>query len=71
METSRLNLCHRSICGAACMPSLLNDLVWLRFIGDRGVRSLGDTRLSILHLDGDRELKLFAINFDTPDVRPS
>lgn len=25
----------------------------------------------IVHPDGDRELKLFAINFDTPDVRPS
>jgi RimJ/RimL family protein N-acetyltransferase len=48
LETPRLILRQMTIDDAAFMLLLLNDPSWLRFIGDRGVRSLDDARNYIL-----------------------
>jgi RimJ/RimL family protein N-acetyltransferase len=49
LETSRLILRQMHGDDAAFMLRLLNEPSWLRFIGDRGVRSLDDARNYILH----------------------
>jgi RimJ/RimL family protein N-acetyltransferase len=48
LETSRLVLRQMSVDDAAFMLCLLNDPSWLRFIGDRGVRTIDDARNYIL-----------------------
>jgi ribosomal-protein-alanine N-acetyltransferase len=48
LETSRLSLRQMSVDDAEFMLALLNDPSWLRFIGDRGVRTLEDARNYIL-----------------------
>ncbi len=48
LETERLNLRWMSADDAAFMRGLLNEPSWLRFIGDRGVRTLDDARNYIL-----------------------
>jgi len=44
LETERLVLRHLTLDDAAFMQVLVNDPTWLRFIGDRGVRSIDDAR---------------------------
>ena len=44
LETERLALRHLTLEDAAFMQVLVNDPTWLRFIGDRGVRSIDDAR---------------------------
>jgi RimJ/RimL family protein N-acetyltransferase len=48
LETSRLSLRKMSVDDAEFMLTLLNDPSWLRFVGDRGVRTLEDARNYIL-----------------------
>ena len=48
LETERLILHHQTIDDAEFVFALVNDPSWLRFIGDRGVRSLDDARNYIL-----------------------
>ena len=48
-ETDHLILCHLTTEDAAFILELLNDPGWLRFIGDRGVRTLDDARRYILN----------------------
>jgi RimJ/RimL family protein N-acetyltransferase len=48
LETDRLVLRHLSAADAGFMLGLLNEPSWLRFIGDRGVRTLEDARSYIL-----------------------
>ncbi|GAB4034789.1 GNAT family N-acetyltransferase [Spirosoma gilvum] len=47
-ETDRLLLQKFTVEDAAFILELLNTPAWLRFIGDRGVRTLGDARQYIL-----------------------
>lgn len=49
LETGRLSLRHLADDDAAFILELVNDPDWLRFIGDRGVRSLDDARAYILN----------------------
>lgn len=49
LETERLSLRHLTDADAAFILELVNDPDWLRFIGDRGVRSLDDARAYILN----------------------
>ena len=44
METERLVLRWLTTDDAAFILELLNDPSWIRFIGDRGVRTLEDAR---------------------------
>ena len=46
-ETDRLYLRHMSTDDAALILELVNEPAWLEFIGDRGVRHLGDARAYI------------------------
>jgi RimJ/RimL family protein N-acetyltransferase len=48
LETDRLNLRMLSVEDDAFILELVNDPLWLRFIGDRGVRTLEDARDYIL-----------------------
>jgi [ribosomal protein S5]-alanine N-acetyltransferase len=48
LETERLKLRHITVDDDAFILKLLNDPDWLRFIGDRGVRTLADAHLYIL-----------------------
>lgn len=48
LETSRLNLRQMRLDDAPFMLTLLNDPSWLRFIGDRGVRTVDDARQYLL-----------------------
>ena len=48
LETSRLILRQMTVDDAAFMLVLLNDPSWIRFIGDRGVRTLDEARNYIL-----------------------
>jgi RimJ/RimL family protein N-acetyltransferase len=48
LETQRLILRRQTIDDAEFIFSLVNDPSWLRFIGDRGVRSVEDARAYIL-----------------------
>jgi RimJ/RimL family protein N-acetyltransferase len=48
LETQRLSLRRLSIEDDAFILELVNDPLWLRFIGDRGVRTLDDARDYIL-----------------------
>mgnify|MGYP000938773809 CR=1 FL=1 len=48
LETERLQLRHLSIDDAPFILELVNEPAWLRFIGDKGVRSLDDARGYIL-----------------------
>jgi RimJ/RimL family protein N-acetyltransferase len=43
-ETERLTLRHLVVDDAAFIVELLNDPDWLRYIGDKGVRTLDDAR---------------------------
>lgn len=49
LETDRLVLRHLSAADAEFILELLNEPSWLRFIGDRGVRTLDDARAYILN----------------------
>jgi RimJ/RimL family protein N-acetyltransferase len=44
LTTERLGIRRMSVSDAAFMLELLNDPTWLRFIGDRGVRTLEDAQ---------------------------
>ena len=44
LETTRLILRHQTVDDAEFIFTLVNDPSWLRFIGDRGVRSVEDAR---------------------------
>ena len=44
LETERLQLCHLALADAPFILTLLNEPSFLRYIGDRGVRSLLDAR---------------------------
>ena len=48
IETERLILRRLTAGDSEFMLALLNDPLWLRFIGDRGVRTLDDARDYIL-----------------------
>jgi RimJ/RimL family protein N-acetyltransferase len=48
LQTERLRIRHMTTSDAAFMLAMLNDEAWLRFIGDRGVRTLIDARRYIL-----------------------
>jgi len=48
LETDRLVLRRMSVDDAEFMLGLLNEPSWLRFIGDRGVRTLEDARAYVL-----------------------
>ena len=48
LQTERLLIRHMTLDDAAFMLELLSDDAWLRFIGDRGVRTLSDARRYIL-----------------------
>jgi [ribosomal protein S5]-alanine N-acetyltransferase len=48
LETDRLTLRQLSVEDDAFILELVNDPAWLRFIGDRGVRTLDDARAYIL-----------------------
>ncbi|MCA9945670.1 MAG: GNAT family N-acetyltransferase [Anaerolineales bacterium] len=39
-ETERLQLCHLALSDAPFVLELVNDPSWIRFIGDRGIRTL-------------------------------
>lgn len=47
LETARLRLRQFALSDAAFVLELLNEPSWLRFIGDRGVRTLDDARAYI------------------------
>jgi len=47
IETDRLRLRHFTLEDAEFARELVNDPAWLRFIGDRGVRTLEDARVYI------------------------
>ena len=47
-ETDRLILCKLTVGDAAFILELLNESLFLRFIGDKGVRTLDDARKYIL-----------------------
>lgn len=49
LKTDRLILCRLTIGDAAFIFELLNESLFLRFIGDKGVRSLDDARKYILN----------------------
>ncbi|GJD22752.1 acetyltransferase, putative [Rivularia sp. IAM M-261] len=49
IETERLALRKLSIEDSPFILELLNDLLWLRFIGDKGVRTLDDARSYIVN----------------------
>ena len=66
LETDRLILCRLTVDDAAFILDLLNDSLFLRFIGDKGVRTRSDARKYILMVklsDDDQESKLFAVDF--------
>ena len=44
LTTKRLALCRFTLDDAAFIVDLLNDPEWLRYIGDRGVRTVDDAR---------------------------
>jgi RimJ/RimL family protein N-acetyltransferase len=48
LETNRLSLRRLSVEDEAFILELVNDPLWLRFIGDRGLRTLEDARNYIL-----------------------
>ncbi|MCG8425620.1 MAG: GNAT family N-acetyltransferase [Proteobacteria bacterium] len=48
VETERLILCRLSVGDAAFILELLNDPAFLRFVGDKGVRTLDDARRYLL-----------------------
>ncbi|QNM95403.1 GNAT family N-acetyltransferase [Chitinimonas koreensis] len=56
LRTSRLTLRTLAEDDAAFILELLNDLGWLRYIGDRGVRTLDDARRYIV--DGPAAMQL-------------
>ncbi|MBA9076239.1 MULTISPECIES: GNAT family N-acetyltransferase [Rufibacter] len=47
LQTSRLTLCHLNPQDAAFMFELMNDPSWIRYIGDRGIRTVEDARAYI------------------------
>ena len=49
LETDRLILCRLTLDDAAFILDLLNDSLFLRFIGDKGVRTRSDARKYILN----------------------
>ncbi|WP_134686259.1 GNAT family N-acetyltransferase [Brevibacillus migulae] len=58
LETERLILRHQSMEDAAFILELLNDPSWIRYIGDRGVRTLDDARSYILNVSQDMYARL-------------
>lgn len=53
LETERLILRHQAIEDAAFILELLNDPAWIRYIGDRGVRTIDDARDYIIKVSLD------------------
>ena len=49
LTTERLRIRHMTVADAAFMLRLLNEPSWLRFIGDRGVKTLADAQSYILN----------------------
>ena len=49
LETERLILCEQTENDAAFIFTLLNSPSWLKYIGDRGVRSMEDARNYIIN----------------------
>ena len=49
LKTNRLIIRHMSVADSAFMLELLNDQSWLRFIGDRGVKTIEDAQNYILN----------------------
>lgn len=58
LRTERLRLRHMAASDAAFMLDLLNDEAWIRFIGDRGVRTLDQARDYILEGPADMVRRL-------------
>ena len=52
IETDRLVLREQTPDDAAFVLTLVNDPDWLRYIGDRGVRTLGDARVYVQNAIG-------------------
>lgn len=47
LETDRLLLCHLSPADAPFMYELMNDPSWIKYIGDRGIKSVDNARAYI------------------------
>ena len=58
LETERLALRHATIDDAPFMYQLLNDPSWIKFIGDRGIKTEEDAKNYIL----DKIIKSYEIN---------
>ncbi|HZG17118.1 MAG TPA: GNAT family N-acetyltransferase [Candidatus Bathyarchaeia archaeon] len=58
LETDRLILRHQSMEDAAFILELLNDPSWIKYIGDRGVRTLEDARGYIENVSQDMYARL-------------
>ncbi|MCP1307400.1 GNAT family N-acetyltransferase [Paenibacillus tyrfis] len=48
LETDRLILRHQTVEDAAFILELMNDPSWIRYIGDKGMRTLDDARSFII-----------------------
>ena len=82
LETERLILRHQGIEDVEFIFTLVNDSSWLRFIGDRGVRTLQDARDYIrkgamesyarhgfgLYLTDEKDRTLYAFDKDSKDT---
>jgi RimJ/RimL family protein N-acetyltransferase len=49
LETERLLICPLSVDDGAFIVDLLNDPGWLRFIGDKGVRTVAEARVYLVN----------------------
>jgi RimJ/RimL family protein N-acetyltransferase len=58
LETDRLTLRWLALEDAPFIFELLNDPSWIRFIGDKGIRTLGDARDYIVKGPGDMYARL-------------
>ncbi|MBU7314609.1 GNAT family N-acetyltransferase [Paenibacillus oleatilyticus] len=58
LETDRLILRHQTIEDAAFILELMNDPSWIRYIGDKGVRTLDDARSFITKVPLDMYARL-------------
>jgi len=58
LETDRLILRHQSMEDAAFILELLNDPSWIKYIGDRGVRTLEDAKGYIVNVSQDMYARL-------------
>ena len=50
LETERLTLRRFTVDDAPFILTLLNDPAWIKYIGDRGVRTIDDARANILNV---------------------